>query len=59
MFKFFGFIAGDLFSVHIVENPSQESELVMLKKYAPGRFICILGVASEKTCEIFKSISIF
>ncbi|VDM60642.1 unnamed protein product [Angiostrongylus costaricensis] len=28
-------VLGDLFSVHIVENPSRENELEMLKKYAP------------------------
>ncbi|VDK17925.1 unnamed protein product [Anisakis simplex] len=29
-------ILGDLFSVHIVDNPSRESEFNMLKKYAPS-----------------------
>ncbi|KAK6745050.1 hypothetical protein RB195_011638 [Necator americanus] len=28
-------VLGDLFSVHMVDNPSRESELDMLKKYAP------------------------
>ncbi|EYC24839.1 hypothetical protein Y032_0013g2131 [Ancylostoma ceylanicum] len=28
-------VLGDLFSVHMVDNPSRESELHMLKKYAP------------------------
>ncbi|RCN26050.1 ATPase family protein, partial [Ancylostoma caninum] len=28
-------VLGDLFSVHMVDNPSRESELQMLKKYAP------------------------
>ncbi|KAJ1354637.1 hypothetical protein KIN20_011630 [Parelaphostrongylus tenuis] len=29
-------VLGDLFSVHTVDNPSRESELEMLKNYAPG-----------------------
>lgn len=28
---------GDLFSVHIVDNPDQESEMAMLKQYAPSK----------------------
>lgn len=30
-------VLGDLFSVHIIENPTRSSEIVMLKKYAPGK----------------------
>ncbi|KAI1716295.1 AAA domain (dynein-related subfamily) domain-containing protein [Ditylenchus destructor] len=28
-------LLGDLFSVHVVDNPDRESEMVMLKKYGP------------------------
>ncbi|PIO57506.1 hypothetical protein TELCIR_21080 [Teladorsagia circumcincta] len=31
-------LLGDLFSVHTVDNPSRDSELEMLKKYAPSTF---------------------
>lgn len=28
---------GDLFSVHIVDNPDQESEMAMLQQYGPSK----------------------
>jgi hypothetical protein len=27
---------GDLFCVHVIDNPDQDSEMAMLKKYGPG-----------------------
>lgn len=30
-------VLGDLFSVHVIENPLPASEIVMLKKYGPGK----------------------
>lgn len=29
-------VLGDLFSVHVVDNPSKNSEIAMLKQYGPG-----------------------
>lgn len=29
-------VLGDLFSVHVVDNPSRTSEIAMLKQYGPG-----------------------
>lgn len=33
-------VLGDLFSVHTVDNPSRDSEISMLRQYAPGKIIC-------------------
>uniref|UniRef100_F1KQG7 VWFA domain-containing protein n=1 Tax=Ascaris suum TaxID=6253 RepID=F1KQG7_ASCSU len=45
-------ILGDLFSVHIVDNPSRESELNMLKQYAPNVDNDIL----TKLCAVFDEL---
>ncbi|VDM40573.1 unnamed protein product, partial [Toxocara canis] len=45
-------ILGDLFSVHIVDNPSRESEFNMLKQYAPNVDDEIL----TKLCAVFDEL---
>ncbi|VDO38068.1 unnamed protein product [Haemonchus placei] len=41
-------LLGDLFSVHTVDNPDRDSELEMLKKYAPGMKLYIILCLVER-----------
>ncbi|VDM74551.1 unnamed protein product [Strongylus vulgaris] len=49
-------VLGDLFSVHMVDNPSRESELNLLKKYGPGKFSDVENAILLKLMTAFTEL---